>query len=238
MKFSDQWIEKQRRQVRKRHPLLQEVKILKLIQHPHIVQYVDFFQTKDKDVLCLVIEFFSGMNMFDKIIQDGKFTEKDAREIFLQLCSAVSYLHEHNIVQRDLKPDNIMFVNSTENKVKIIDLGLAALSDSSSMKTFCGTLEYTAPEVIRNMDQEPEPYDARLGVILYMMLCKNQPFRSYTVEAILPQIKNGGYDISETFLALSPQARDLIQNLLQVQVEKRIILKQIQNHPWIIQTDV
>jgi calcium/calmodulin-dependent protein kinase I len=236
IKFSDQNVEKDRQIAHKRHPLMQEVRALRLIQHPNIVQFIDAFETKHKDIYCVILELFSGMNLFDKIIEHGKFSECDSKKIFMQLHSAITYLHEHNIVHRDLKPDNIMFVNnSKESEVKIIDFGLSEIaSPSTLMETFCGTLEYTAPEIINN-----QSYDARvdiwsLGVILYMLLCGTQPFQSYTIESIIHQIKHGEYEVSDDWLRLSTHARHLVGNLLQVDPSKRITLKEIQSHPWVV----
>ena len=105
----DKNIEKNRRQKHRRHPLLQEIKVLKKIHdphpHPHIVRLINSFETKEKDISCIVLEFLSGMNLFDRMTDIGKFSETNAREIFLQLYFAISYLHSLNIVHRDLKPE-------------------------------------------------------------------------------------------------------------------------------------
>ena len=128
--------------------LMDEVKILQKLNHPHIIQIHDVYDTARH--LYLILELVTGGDLFDKIIaQNGKgFAEARAAIIFHQLLDATEYLHSHNIVHRDLKPENVLLVKPDSDAIKLSDFGLSRMiGDGSTMKTLCGTPQYLAPEV-------------------------------------------------------------------------------------------
>lgn len=128
----------------------QEIQILKSISHPNIVQFYELFE--DDVHLRIVSELCSGGELFDRIIKQGSFTEKDAIHLIKQLLSGVCYLHSKNIVHRDLKPENLLFNVATSQledcKLMITDFGLSRISDEDLLMTACGTPSFVAPEVI------------------------------------------------------------------------------------------
>jgi len=219
---------------------MEEVNILMRVNHPNIIQVVEAIETED--ALYVILELVAGGDLLDKMIDYGReFPEDRARVIFIQMLDAVMYLHSVGIAHRDLKPENILLVNKTEDRIKLTDFGLSRIvGEGSYMQTICGTPMYVAPEVIANMGQKaPKGYGKSvdvwsLGVILYMMLCGEPPFDQRKSTPILEQVKKGEYQMpADLQLMLSQDARNLISQLLQVDVEKRISLEKIAQHPWI-----
>lgn len=163
--------------------LLHEARMLRKIAHPAIVSV--------KDVYCngaafsIVMQLVEGGDLFDRILEREKYPEDDAREVMRNILPALAYLHERNIVHRDIKPENILLRSMTSDvDVLLTDFGLAKIGDTSSMscKTFCGTPQYLAPEVLEKRTSfEDTSYDGAaadiwsLGVVLFVLLTGTQP---------------------------------------------------------------
>lgn len=154
---------------------------------------------------------------------------------------AIKYLHDKGISHRDLKPENILLCSADENEtlIKVTDFGLSKFFDATQMmKTFCGTPNYLAPEVL--MTKGEGAYTNKidnwsLGVILYICLSGYPPFTDENTSASLEkQITQGMYDFPSTFWSgVSRQAIDVIKRLLCLDPNKRATLEQILEHPWI-----
>lgn len=129
--------------------LTNEVSVLKKIRHPNIIQLLDIYDSSKN--LYLVMELVTGGELFDRIVEKGSYTERDASDLVNQILSAVDYLHSLNIVHRDLKPENLLYKSADDDsKIMLSDFGLSKiLVDNSKMKTACGTPGYVAPEVLR-----------------------------------------------------------------------------------------
>jgi len=244
-KYAVKIIEKKRIQLNQKKQehkgILEEVNILKRLSHPNIIKVIEVFEADD--ALYIILELVTGGDLLDKMIELGEeFPEDRARVIFIQVFRAVMYLHSVGIVHRDLKPENILLVNKKEDKIKLTDFGLSRIvGEGSFMQTICGTPMYVAPEVIANMGQkQPKGYGKMvdvwsLGVILYMLLCGEPPFDQRKVTPILEQVTKGEYHMPDDLQqSLSLEARDLVKQLLQVDVKKRIPLDKIAAHPWIV----
>ena len=218
--------------------LMDEVKVLQAIQHPGIVQIIDSFKTER--YLYLVLELVTGGEMFDRIIEQSRFTERECARVLLELTDAVSYLHSNGIVHRDLKPENILYASTdADAAIKLTDFGLARiLGESQVMTTLCGTPQYLAPEVIIAQSSHTG-YTAgvdvwSMGVILYIMLSGSPPFYEERDIPIYKQITKGmvSFDFS-VWDSISPLAIDLVKGLLTVDPDKRLGLSDIYLHPWI-----
>ena len=122
------------------------------IDHPCVIQLLDVIDTDSS--LYIILELADGGELFDKIMEKVKFSEKEAKLYFYQMVSAVKYLHSKNIAHRDLKPENILLSNDDLNPlIKISDMGLSKLVDHTTfLQTFCGTPQYLAPEVLISRD--------------------------------------------------------------------------------------
>ena len=182
------------------------------------------------------MEFLEGGELFEVIINQGYFSEKEAANIMKQLLSAVNYLHSLNIVHRDLKPENIMLNQKPKNgnfQIKIIDFGTAKLFDPRKKLTkFIGTSYYIAPEVL------DECYDYKCdiwscGIILYILLCGYPPFNGNSNSDIFYCIKNNEPQFDdEEWTETTNMAIDLIKKMLKKNPNERPTAKECLSHPW------
>jgi len=214
-----------------------EVNIMRQVHHSNIVKLHDVFDSNSK--ICLVLDLLEGGELFDRIIEQGHFTEKDAALSFSQMCSALAYLHDRRIVHRDLKPENLLFEKKEKGSpIKLIDFGLAGNCSASPLKTPCGTPNYVAPEILKKM-----PYGVQVdmwsaGVILYIVLCGFPPFydENDDMGRLYKQIKSASYDMPSPYWDnISDSAKDLIRKLLVVDPEKRYTANKALQHPWLKQ---
>jgi len=126
--------------------LKKEAEMMNQLDHPNIVKILDSFQTDL--TLYIVMELVRGGDLFDRIVDRGRFSESNARTVMLKVLSATQYLHNNSIIHRDLKPENILLMDTdSDTEVKITDFGLAKKANQDGLKTFCGTPQYFAPEV-------------------------------------------------------------------------------------------
>lgn len=122
-----------------------EIQILKLFRHPHIIKLYEVIETPSD--IFMVMEYVSGGELFEYIVNHGRLSEDEARRFFQQIIYGVSYCHAHRVVHRDLKPENLLL--DSHKNVKIADFGLSNLMrDGDLLKTSCGSPNYAAPEVI------------------------------------------------------------------------------------------
>ena len=158
--------------------LLQEVDILKSIDHPNIVRIYDFFPEKEK--FYVVLEFAAGGELFDRIVEKTYYNEKEARSLSTILLTTIKFCHDKSIVHRDLKPENLLLASKEEDiTIKIADFGFAVKSKGpSSLTTQCGTPGYVAPEILLSKPYGKEVDMWSAGVIFYTLVCKKLPFQS------------------------------------------------------------
>ncbi|CAM9938226.1 unnamed protein product, partial [Hapterophycus canaliculatus] len=129
--------------------LVQEAEMLKRVDHEYIIKLEDIFQAR-KGAVYLVMDLVGGGDLFDRIVKKGVYAEDLAQELLFRVLTAVDYLHSQDIVHRDLKPENILLVGRDNDvDVKITDFGLAKRANKEGLKTFCGTPQYFAPEVLK-----------------------------------------------------------------------------------------
>jgi len=216
----------------------EEADLLRTLDHPHIVKLVEVFETAD--YFCIVQELLSGGPLFDKLIETGDLglDEDYTRIIFRQIVSALTYLHDLKIIHRDLKLENVVFTNGKQQEIKLVDFGLSCkIPDGTLLNLQCGTPMYVAPEVLHLQGYNQSVDLWSLGVVLFCMLCGQPPFdqrKHKTIESFLEVIKKGEYKIPEdSQQKLSPEAIDLIKQLLQMDTKKRITLQEVQTHPWV-----
>mmetsp|Transcript_7562 Transcript_7562/g.9837 ORF Transcript_7562/g.9837 Transcript_7562/m.9837 type:complete len:704 (-) Transcript_7562:196-2307(-) len=217
--------------------LIQEALMMKQISHPYIVNLKDLFQTDDE--IHLVMDLVKGGDLFDRVVDRQKFSEHTARECFYRILVAVQYLHSEGICHRDLKPENILMVSKESDiEIKITDFGLAKKAAREGLKTFCGTPQYFAPEVLkrRNTVMGTGRYGMEadmwsLGVILYILLSGTMPFNDDT---LFHQIQTATFSFDdENFGNVSHDAKHLIRMLLNTDPKKRYSADQSLKHPWI-----
>jgi serine/threonine protein kinase len=218
--------------------ILNEIEILKRVSkgHPNIVTLYDYFETPNN--LYLVMDLCTGGELFDRIYNRGHYYEADAADIVRTVCSAVAYLHEKNIVHRDIKAENMLFKGKEENAPLLIaDFGLSKIIDNqiTVLMTTCGTPGYMAPEVIARTGHG-KPVDMwSIGVLTYFLLCGYTPFDGQRMDEEVHNILAGNYKFEpvQYWFAVSETARDFIRKLLVVNPNLRMTAKQALQHPWL-----
>ncbi|XP_018312659.1 calcium/calmodulin-dependent protein kinase type 1 isoform X1 [Mycetomoellerius zeteki] len=203
------------------------------LTHPNIVQLLETFEDKHK--VYLVMELVTGGELFDRIVEKGSYTEKDASGLIRQVLEAVDYMHEQGVVHRDLKPENLLYYSPDEDsKIMISDFGLSKMEDSGIMATACGTPGYVAPEVLAQKPYGKAVDVWSIGVISYILLCGYPPFYDENDANLFAQILKGEFEFDSPYWDdISASAKDFIGKLMCVNVEERYTCKQALAHPWI-----
>lgn len=213
--------------------LLEEVSVLRQLDHPNIMKLYEFFE--DKKNYYLVSEVYRGGELFDEIINRQKFTEADAANTMKQVLSGVTYLHKHSIVHRDLKPENLLLESKAPDAlIKIVDFGLSSSFDpKKKLKDRLGTAYYIAPEVLKQKyDEKCDIWSC--GVILYILLCGYPPFGGNTDKEILYRVGKGKFSFeAPEWDATSPEVKDLITKMLTFDPQRRLTAEACLKHPWI-----
>ncbi|KAK5637877.1 hypothetical protein RI129_000115 [Pyrocoelia pectoralis] len=194
----------------KEDSLENEIKVLRKLTHHNIVQLLETYEDKSK--VYLVMELVTGGELFDRIVEKGSYTEKDASGLIRQVLEAVDYMHEQGVVHHE------------NSKIMISDFGLSKMEDSGVMATACGTPGYVAPEVLAQKPYGKAVDVWSIGVISYILLCGYPPFYDENDANLFAQILKGEFDDS---------AKDFIRHLMCVNVEKRYTCRQALGHPWI-----
>ena len=214
-----------------------EINILKKLNHPNIVKIYEFYISKTH--YYIVTEFCKEGELFSYI--KNKYSENQLAVLFYQVFSGLWYLHDHKIIHRDMKLENIMISKKEKDNtsgeelfwVKIIDFGTAKIFEKNKKeKDVVGSSYYIAPEVLRqNYNEKCDTWS--VGVILYMMLVGRAPFDGKDDEEIITKISSGEYNNKEpNLLKHSEEVRDLVKRLLQKDINKRYSAKEALNHPW------
>ncbi|XP_076028046.1 calcium/calmodulin-dependent protein kinase type IV [Genypterus blacodes] len=213
-----------------------EIGVLLRLSHPNIIQLKEIFET-DTDI-ALVLELVTGGELFDRIVERGYYSERDAAHVIKQILEAVAYLHENGVVHRDLKPENLLYADlSLDAPLKIADFGLSKIIDDQvTMKTVCGTPGYCAPEILRGNAYGPEVDMWSVGVILYILLCGFEPFfDSRGDQYMYSRILNCDYEfVSPWWDEVSLNAKDLVSKLIVLDPCKRLSVRQALQHPWVL----
>ena len=232
--FAMKLIKKRKNKPAEEKEILNEIQILKNLDHPKILKILDFFSTST--LYYIITEYCPDGELFNEIIKVGKFDEGQSAFIMNQIFKAITYCHSLNIIHRDLKPENIMITDREKNgclQVKIIDFGTAKISEKGqSENRYVGSSYYMAPEVIkRKYNEKCDVWSC--GVIMYILLTGRPPFDGEDDNEILENVKIGKYDmINHPFPLLSEESKDLITKLLEYNPNKRISASDALNHPW------
>jgi calcium-dependent protein kinase len=213
--------------------LFNEINILKEIDHPNIIKMYEFFE--DEKRYYLVTEICKGGELFDEILQRGKFSERDGAVLMKQVLSCINYCHQANIVHRDLKPENILLEQNKEfDQIKIIDFGTSLVYDPNrNLDEKLGTPYYIAPEVLnKNYNEKCDIWSA--GVITYITLSGMPPFNGQSDQEIMKKVREGQFSFDDRiWQTISENAKGFIRSLLTYNPEERPSAQQALQHPWI-----
>ncbi|KAK2911501.1 calcium calmodulin-dependent kinase type IV [Labeo rohita] len=212
-----------------------EIGVLLRLSHPNIIKLKEIFETPAE--ISLVLELVTGGELFDRVVEKGYYSERDAADAVKQVLEAVAYLHENGVVHRDLKPENLLYATSAPDApLKIADFGLSKIVDDQvTMKTVCGTPGYCAPEILRGCAYGPEVDMWSVGVITYILLCGFEPFFDDRGDQYMfKRILNCEYEfVSPWWDNVSLNAKDLVKKLIVQDPKKRLTTQQALQHPWV-----
>ena len=232
--FAMKIIKKRKNKSNEEKEILNEIEILKKLDHPKILKIIDFYSKIKK--YYIITEYCPEGELFNEIIKVGRFDEGQTAFIINQILKAISYCHRNNIIHRDIKPENIMITKREKNgclQVKLIDFGTAKIFEKGQAENrYVGSSYYMAPEVLkRKYDEKCDLWS--IGVIFYILLTGRPPFDGNDDEEILKNVEKGVYDkTSYPFPSLSALAKDLIDKLLQYEPAKRISAEEALEHKW------
>ena len=210
-----------------------ETKIMKkLSKSKNIVKIFETFETKKH--ICIVMEYICAGDLLSYIKKRTKLTESVAKFIYKQIILALKFIHNNNIVHRDIKLDNILI--DLDNNIKICDFGVSKIYKKDDIiLEQCGTPAYMAPEILKNNGYKGEGVDIwSSGVVLYAMLSGTVPFKGENLNELNDIILKGKY---KKINDLSTECTNLIEKILEVEPSKRITIDEILKHPWLNDVD-
>jgi serine/threonine protein kinase len=212
-----------------------EIEILKICQHPNIIQLYDVFE--NLDYFYIIMEYCNGGDLFSYLEQRNfHLPEPLACKFMHKMCAAVYYIHSYGIAHRDLKPENVLMTSNDENAdLRILDFGLSKIigPDEKCTEPY-GTLSYVAPEVLLDIPYGKEVDLWSLGVITYLMLSASLPFDDKNDEEEIARktcMEDPPYKGS-IWKKISKEGKDFIKRLLEKKPEKRMNIKQALEHEW------
>ncbi|KAG5272930.1 hypothetical protein AALO_G00170840 [Alosa alosa] len=216
--------------------LPREIEMLVCISHPNIVKTFEIFETSNGKVY-MIMELGVQGNLLEFIKFRGAIPEDFSRKVFRQLAAAIKFIHDKNIVHRDLKCENLLL--DKDFNLKVADLGFSRkmnFDDSGNMvlsKTFCGSTSYAAPEVLQGHPYNPKMYDVwSMGVVLFIMVCGSMPFDDSNVRKMLKAQMEHRVEFYRP-RNLSSECKALIYRMLHPDPLKRIDMCSIITHPWL-----
>ncbi|XP_055054725.2 calcium/calmodulin-dependent protein kinase (CaM kinase) II beta 1 isoform X7 [Misgurnus anguillicaudatus] len=217
--------------------LEREARICRLLKHPNIVRLHD--SISEEGFHYLLFDLVTGGELFEDIVAREYYSEADASHCIQQILEAVLHCHQMGVVHRDLKPENLLLASKCKNAaVKLADFGLAieVQGDQQAWFGFAGTPGYLSPEVLRK-EAYGKPVDIwACGVILYILLVGYPPFWDEDQHKLYQQIKAGAYDFpSPEWDTVTPEAKNLINQMLTINPTKRITAQEALKHPWVCQ---
>lgn len=213
-----------------------ELRVLRRVRHPYIVQLVEVFDATDR--CYMVMELATGGELFDRIIARGSFSERDAVKVLGMVLEGVRYLHTLGITHRDLKPENLLYFHpGPDSKILLTDFGLASSARSGSDQTMtmsCGTVEYIAPEILLRKPYTCAVDSWALGVITYILLSGTMPFDHEEKSVLYRTIIEGNYSFAgDPWPQVSQMAKDFVKAFLTVNPNERMSPTVALKHPWI-----
>ena len=211
-----------------------EVAILSSLTHPHIVPIIDFFD--EKDCYFIIMELMSGGDLFDRIGKKKSYSEADARDLIVKMLKAVAYCHARKVAHCDMKPKNLLLMSDDNDSfIKLADFGFAArVHETNSLSKQCGTPFFVSPEILmrKGYDQQSDMWS--VGCIVYLLLSGNLPFMGRSQKELFRKIVAGKYDFEDDeWNEISPEAKDLVQQLLVLDPSKRITAADAVRHEWL-----
>lgn len=199
--------------------VIREIKILKGIRHPNVIKLYEIIETKSN--IYLIMEYASGGELFDYIVQKDRLSEREGFKFYNQIVAGIEFLHSKGIAHRDLKPENLLL--DKYKNLKIVDFGLSnTYKAGETLQTACGSPCYAAPEMIAGKRYNGLLVDIwSSGVTLYAMLCGYLPFEDPDTAILYRKILKGDFEIPEF---LSAKSESFLKSLLCIEPKNRLTL--------------
>ncbi|XP_060885151.1 myosin light chain kinase, smooth muscle-like [Labrus mixtus] len=223
------------RRSKERDAARQEIELMNFLHHPKLVQCLAAYETCSEMVM--VMEYIAGGELFERIVDEAfEHTEPTSARYMQQILEGMQYVHKQNIVHLDLKPENIVCMDTTGTQIKIIDFGLASkLEEGNPLRVMHGTPEFVAPEVINYEPVGLESDMWSIGVICFILLSGESPFQGNSDAETLAHVTAACYEFDEeSFEDISDQAKDFISSLLKKDKRCRLSSTEALAHPWMV----
>ncbi|KAI1186283.1 serine/threonine-protein kinase [Nemania serpens] len=207
-----------------------EIEVHSNLRHPGVLGFYGWFH--DTHRIFLILEYAAGGELYRVLQREGRFSERRAAKCVAQVALALTYLHGKNVMHRDMKPENILL--GLRGELKLADFGYSVHAPSNRRDTLCGTLDYLPPEMI-GAGRKPNYTNAvdqwTLGVLTYEFLAGEAPFED-TASKTTQRIRAG--DMKPLPAFVSAEAKAFVSSLLVLDPSKRLPLKDVLDHPWIV----
>jgi serine/threonine protein kinase len=211
-----------------------EFKIQCKFECPYIVNIYDMVEEPDR--FLLVMEYVPGGELFEAILTEGPFSEKDAAVLIQQILVALKVLHDNKVVHRDLKPENLLLTKDSHGNttVKLADFGLAGIFSVEKMQEYAGSLSYSAPELVKNVPYTDSVDIWSLGCVVYVLLTATLPFYDPDDRRLAHLIARAKVNWEAPELAgVSALAKDFMSKMIRRKSSERISIAHALEHPWI-----
>lgn len=213
-----------------------EISALKKLNHPNIVKLYDIFE--DRSHYYVAMEYISGGELFDRISAKTAYSESDAKNICLTILAAIKHCHDNDIVHCDIKPENLMMLNSYDDAaIKLVDFGFSSVAKGLSLHKVHGTFNYMAPEIWNNEYYGKAVDMWAFGVVLYTLLGGYNPFHHDNKRKLMQLIVSSNFEFHDVYWNhVSDEAKSYIKSLLSVNVDQRLTVDQALEHQWLQQS--
>ncbi|KAK5611770.1 hypothetical protein CRENBAI_010143 [Crenichthys baileyi] len=210
-----------------------EIKIMNKLHHPKIVQCLAAYELRPE--LAMVMEYVAGGELFERIVDENfEHTEPTSARYVQQILEGMQYVHKQKIIHLDLKPENIVCVDTSGTQIKIIDFGLASeLVEGKPLMVMHGTPEFVAPEVINYEPVGIETDMWSIGVICFILLSGESPFQGNNDAETFSLVTAASFEFDpESFEDISDEAKDFIRSLLKKDRRSRLSCTEALSHSW------
>ena len=211
------------------HQLRREIEIQSHLRNRNILRMYGYFY--DSKRIYLILEYSPGGELFKRLTQKGRFSERTSARYVCDLAMALDYCHKKHVIHRDIKPENLLL--GAHSEIKIADFGWSVHAPTSRRNTLCGTLDYLPPEMVEGRDHDEKVDIWSLGILLYEFLYGFPPFEAEGHNATYRRISRVDLRFPDK-PGISAEAKDLIRRLLVKEPSRRMALKDIPKHPWIL----
>ncbi|XP_023281380.1 serine/threonine-protein kinase NIM1-like [Seriola lalandi dorsalis] len=223
-------LDKMRLDIQAQRLLSREISSMETLQHPNVVRLYEVVETPSR--LYLVLEYAGGGDLHNRICNEGKFSDNNSKITFAQILSAIKYMHNINIIHRDLKAENVLFTSG--GCVKVADFGFSTQvsNRNNALDTFCGSPPYAAPELFRDECYLGPPVDVwAMGVLLFFMVTGTMPFRADTMGKLRRCIIEGAYAVPPW---VPGPCQKLIKGILKTVAAERYAVDQMMGCDWLL----